>query len=316
MRIKDLPAPVTAAKADWLAGTTWIGFTPTGGDLESRNQCQATIQHQFGRGYVVEYVTKQFNQPNPGFERDPAYLAERQAHRELAGRLIAVHKLKTTSRPLQRIIGDTDYKKLQDMWAKGDNRYRWSVAFPIIESYAIKGRPEAEEVFGAGPYRRLFRHPSATLRELNDDERKSISDLQIERVDTDNAWIGIEDEIEAAELSQIDPLTQRQIDRDLGALEGMAEERRIKIRKRAAWKADQFIRERQRNGRLVCDTCKFDPATLFDPKRVRLRRLLEVHHKDPLAEGVRLTTTADFALLCPTCHKVEHVRLQLGSKGF
>jgi 5-methylcytosine-specific restriction protein A len=29
MQIHDLPAPVTAAKADWLPGTHWLGFTPT-----------------------------------------------------------------------------------------------------------------------------------------------------------------------------------------------------------------------------------------------------------------------------------------------
>jgi hypothetical protein len=28
MRIKDLPARVTTAKADWLPGTHWLGFTP------------------------------------------------------------------------------------------------------------------------------------------------------------------------------------------------------------------------------------------------------------------------------------------------
>ncbi len=28
MKIRDLPEPITASKSDWLAGTTWIGFTP------------------------------------------------------------------------------------------------------------------------------------------------------------------------------------------------------------------------------------------------------------------------------------------------
>lgn len=135
MKIRDLPAPVTASKADWLAGTTWLGFTPTEDDLTARNKCQSTIQRQFGNGYVLEYITEQFSEPNPGFESEPAYLAEREAHRALAGRLIAVHKLRTTSRPLETILGAEEFKKLQDMWAQGGKRYRWSVAFPIVESY-------------------------------------------------------------------------------------------------------------------------------------------------------------------------------------
>jgi len=72
MQIRDLPAPVTASKADWLAGTTWLGFTPTEGDLTARNKCQSTIQRQLGGGYVIEYVTEQFSEPNPGFEKDVA----------------------------------------------------------------------------------------------------------------------------------------------------------------------------------------------------------------------------------------------------
>ncbi len=128
--VSDLPAPVAASKADWLAGTTWLGFTPTGGDQSARNMCQSTIQRQFGNGYVIEYITEQFSQPNAGFENDPGYLQEREAHKELAGRFKAVHKLRTTARDLETIIGEDDFKRLQDMWAQDGNRYRWSVAFP------------------------------------------------------------------------------------------------------------------------------------------------------------------------------------------
>src|SRR5690349_14935595 len=96
LRVSDLPAPITASKADWLAGTTWLGFTPTDADQSARNMCQSTIQRQFAGGYVIEYITEQFSQPNPGFENDPQFLEERAAHKELAGRFIAVHKLRTT----------------------------------------------------------------------------------------------------------------------------------------------------------------------------------------------------------------------------
>jgi 5-methylcytosine-specific restriction protein A len=66
MKVRDLPGPVTASKADWLPGTTWIGFTPTDGGLTARNKCQSPIQRQFGSGYVIEYVTEKSDKPNAG----------------------------------------------------------------------------------------------------------------------------------------------------------------------------------------------------------------------------------------------------------
>lgn len=310
MKIRDLPAPITASKADWLAGTTWLGFTPTEGDLTARNKCQSTIQRQFGSGYVIEYITEQFSEPNPGFENDPAYLAERDAHRALAGRLIAVHKLRTTARSLETILGAEEFKKIQDMWAQGGKRYRWSVAFPIVESYEIIGHPKAKDVLGEAAYRRLYQRSSATLRSLTDDERRLIADLELHQIATANSWIGIEDEFRLAEASEINPSVERAIDQDLAALEGMEAERLAKVRRRAAWIADRFIRNRQKAGTIICDGCAFDPRDLAVELGVKPRGFLDVHHKNPLDEGVRYTTVADFALLCPTCHRVEHVRLR------
>lgn len=310
--VNDLPAPITASKADWLAGTTWLGFTPTGGDQTARNMCQSTIQRQFGTGYVVEYITEQFSQPNTGFEDDPEYLKEKEAHKELAGRFIAVHKLRATARALETIIGEEGFNRIQDMWAQGENRFRWSVAFPIVESYRVVGFPKAKSVLGEAGYRRLYKRSSATLRVLNEEERVALASLRLESVHASNAWIGIEDEIRLAEESEIDPRTQKSINSDLtdGALEGMTEERKSKVRRRAAWIADKFIRERRRSRTLHCDDCRFDPATVLDPTKVSPRSLLDVHHKNPLDEGERYTTVKDFALLCPTCHRVEHQRIK------
>lgn len=310
MRIKELSAPVTASKADWLPGTTWLGFTPSDGSLTSRNQCQSTIQRQFGSGYVIEYITETFQKPNPGFEDDPVYIADRDAHFERAGRFIAVHKLRTTSRPLEQILGTEEYKLLQDMWAQGAKRFRWSVAFPIVQSFRINDSRKAKEILGPDAYGRLYAHSSATLRPLNDYERALIADLEIEPVASGNAWIGIEDEFKLAELSEITSSTQRAIDRDLAALEGVEEERLAKIKKRAAWLADRFIKHRQNVGMLSCDDCEFDPAALAKELSVKPRGFLDVHHKNPLDEGIRYTTITDFSLLCPTCHRIEHARLK------
>lgn len=312
-RVSDLPAPITASKADWLAGTTWLGFTPASGDLAARNGCQQTIERQFGSGYVIEYITEQFSQPNPGFEFDPEYLAERRAHQALAGRFIGVHRLRSTARPLEEIIGGEEYRRLQDMWAHGGKRYRWSVAFPIIESFRIISRPKAKTVLGEEAYRRLYGHASATLRPIDDIERASLADLELEPVPATNAWIAIEDEFEPAEMSPISSFSERDMRLDLPdrVLEGMTGERRAKVRRRATWMADKFVSSRVRAGLLRCDDCGFDPTTKFPSSRMKARSLLDVHHKFPLVEGIRYTTINDFALLCPTCHRVEHLRMKL-----
>src|SRR5436309_1120707 len=64
MKIRDLSAPVTASKSDWLAGTSWIGFTPTDESLTARNRCQSTIQREFGTGYIIEYITQKSSPRN------------------------------------------------------------------------------------------------------------------------------------------------------------------------------------------------------------------------------------------------------------
>lgn len=310
MHVRDLPAQITASKADWLAGTTWLGFTPHDEDLTARNQCQSTIQRQFGNGYVIEYITEQFSEPNAGYENDPLYLSELQAHRALAGRLIAVHKLRTTARPLETILGVEQFKRLQDMWAQGNKRYRWSVAFPIVESYEIVGRPKAKDVLGHAAYRRLYQRSSATLRTFTDDERALVADLELRQIATSNSWIGIEDEFRLAEASEINADVERAIGRDLSALEGVDAERLVKVKRRAAWLADRFVRERQRSNKVKCDECNFDPGQLAVELGVKSRGFLDVHHKSPLDEGIRYTTIADFSLLCPTCHRVEHIKLR------
>ena len=195
------------------------------------------------------------------------------------------------------------------MWADGDKRYRWSVAFPIIESFALVPPRYANEILSPDAMVRLFAHPSGTLRALNDDERRQIAELEIEPRPTANAWIGIADEAKMAEQSQIDAHTTKLIKGDmaLAALEGMTEEQKAMVRKRAAWIADRFIRNRARAGQLFCDNCGFNPASKITNTAVKARSLLDVHHMNPLDEGVRYTTEADFCLLCPNCHRFMHL---------
>ncbi|MEL0154135.1 HNH endonuclease [Sphingopyxis sp.] len=316
MIIADLPQPVSAAKADWIAASTWLGFTPTGGASDARAKCQSTIQRQMAGGYVLEYITETAEKPNSGFERDPRYLEEQAVHQENRGRFLAVHKLRHSSRPLLQIVGEDEFSRLQDMWAQGGKRWRWSVAFPVIESYEIVGKPKANEVLDTASYRRLFAHSSATLRPLNDSERSQIGSLELRRVLAPNAWIAIEDEMAAALASEISGRSLALIDHDLGALEGESDERQAKIKRRAAWLADRYVRNRASSKTLFCDLCNFDPAVILNVEILKARTALDVHHKFPLEEGVRYTTLNDFALLCPTCHRMEHQLLKSGGSFF
>lgn len=232
----------------------------------------------------------------------------------MKGRLVKVHRLRATARPLEQILGVDGYKHIQDMWSRNENRNRWSVAFPIVQSFDIIDKPEANEIFTEQLVKSLLHHPSATLRPLSDAHRLCIANLELTERPAKNAWIAIEDEFEIAKRSEINRRTIELINDDLGAMEGLNEERRAMVRRRAAWLGDRFVRERQKAGRLTCDDCAFDPTHRFSSDQVKPRSLLDVHHKNPLSEGVRHTTIADFALLCPTCHRVEHTRLRVEKK--
>jgi 5-methylcytosine-specific restriction protein A len=271
VQIAELSLPVTAAKADWLIATQWIGFTPSNHSGEARERCRSVINAQVAGGYVIEYITRNFGNPNEGYARDERYLAERDAHSKVSGRFVAVHRLRPSARRLSTIVGEAEFERLQNMWATDGKRYRWSVAFPIVESYAIANPPLASQILRPEAMRRLFAHPSATLRPLNDAERAQIAHLTLVPRPTANAWIGMLDEIAAAERSEIEPRIQKCIDQDLArcAMEGLSATQRVQVRRRAAWLAQKFIRERVRANTLFCDDCGFDPAMIVGSIRQR-----------------------------------------------
>lgn len=318
IKVKDLPYPVTAAKSDWSPANGWIGFTPTGTGPNAYAQCQSTINHQINNGYIIEYITKSIQQPNDGFENDPSYLETLKRHPTVAGRIIAIHKPRPSARPLEQILGEEEYEHLQDVWAQGNKRVRWSVAFPIVESYKIIDPPLIKDVLSEESYKSLIQRSSATLRELSDEDRTVIGNLEIVKVETRNSWIAIEDEFRNAELSEINPDIYDLITADFSAtaLEGETEERKSKIKKRAAWLAERFVKRRAREGTLRCDNCEYDPKMIFQVEVKYHRSLLDVHHTDPISEGVRYTTENDFKLLCPNCHRLEHVQMRINmAKG-
>lgn len=290
LRISDLHLPVTSSKADWLPNDTWLGFSPQGKGPDAKAKCEATIQRQFVGGFVLERITDTFGDPNAAYKNDPKIEEEREMHKEYADSLVAVHRIFYTSRPLKEFIGDEEYEDLQDRWAKPTNRNRWSVAFPIVETYKIVGAPKAKGVFSQEVFRRLFQTQSAGLRLLDDEARAQIANLEIEQRIAPNANIEIDAEILKAELSDISDENLCGIKNDLAnAMEGETEERKIKLKKRAAWLADRFAKMRKKQGKLQCDDCGFDPKNLGGIPEIKQRSCFDVHHKYPLAEGVRKT---------------------------
>src|SRR5262249_50662905 len=162
------------------------------------------------------------------------------------------------SLPLQKIVGDEEFKWLQDTWAKG-RRNRWSVAFPIVESYEIVGRPKAKDVLPSAVFERVFHNQSATLRPLDEAARAAIAGLEIRRLVAPNAEILVDQDIAAAEGSELDEKLLKDFDADLeGCWEGESEERRRQLRRRAVWLARNFAKSRESADTLHCDHCKFD----------------------------------------------------------
>ncbi|MCY1320388.1 hypothetical protein D9M68_316730 [compost metagenome] len=314
MKIRDLALPVTATKADWLPGTTWLGFTPTGTGGDAEAKCESTVNRQIAGGLVLERVAQKMEDPRPGHENDPVVLRDRETHQRLADRLVAIHELRPSSRPLADIIGKAEFEHLQDVWSEPNKRKRWSVAFPIVRTWEILGKPTAHSVLSADVFLSTYQTQSSTLRLVSDQMRQEIADLEINEVPARNAWIAIEDEVSIAAKSNVADKFLTDVGNDLrSALEGESEERKVKIKRRAAWVAQKFWLSRQKAKAIWCDGCSFDPSIDPSLKDLPRRSLFDVHHKDPIAEGVRRTTPEDFALLCPRCHRIEHVRLRIAA---
>lgn len=297
-----------------------MGFTPGGDNPESIRRTETTVLEQMNGGYILEYITESYGVPNPGFENSETYLSEKAAHEKIAGCLTAIHRLEPTGRRLKNFVSKEEFEKIQDMWAKPGERHRWMSAFPVVESYEIVGRPSAKEVFGIDRYHRLFRKRNSKLRILEDIDRQLIAGLEIKLLPTRNFLLSLETDFWAARQSASTPYSRavgREIDKDLRnvAFEGWTIEVVTNFKQRARWIAHKFARARADKGTLHCDDCGFDPTKLEGLGTIQPRSLLDVHHCDPLAEGVRKTHIDDFALLCPTCHRLEHERLRRGIPG-
>jgi hypothetical protein len=97
-------------------------------------------------------------------------------------------------------------------------------------------------------------------------------------------------------------ITQTIRERELSQLSADEGKRRYRQsieleRNRLLVKAAKEANRQDNDGIYRCDVCAFsvDRASLFD-----------AHHLYPLRSGERKTTVSQFAVLCPTCHRVAH----------
>lgn len=63
------------------------------------------------------------------------------------------------------------------------------------------------------------------------------------------------------------------------------------------------------NGRILCDCCGFDFIEIYGSHGTGF---IECHHKIHIADGQRITTTADLALVCSNCHRMLHRKNEKG----
>ena len=88
MRVADLPLAVKAAKSNWVPADRSLDFTPTDGTLNARETCRSAVARQAHESYVVEYISRTIEKPNPGYEQSPEYLQEMERRAGLGGKLI------------------------------------------------------------------------------------------------------------------------------------------------------------------------------------------------------------------------------------
>ena len=57
------------------------------------------------------------------------------------------------------------------------------------------------------------------------------------------------------------------------------------------------------NNKYKCSICGLDPTEKYGS---RFRNMIQVHHLNPVANGVRVTTLDDLIAVCPNCHYMIH----------
>lgn len=98
---------------------------------------------------------------------------------------------------------------------------------------------------------------------------------------------------------------------DLEAIEGTAKLRQHLQRERSPrLRAEKITETLANNSKLSCEACGFSFADKYGDLGATY---CEVHHRNPVASGVRRVRTKDLAVLCSNCHRMIHLVFPLVS---
>lgn len=92
-----------------------------------------------------------------------------------------------------------------------------------------------------------------------------------------------------------------------------AREGTLRYRLTAQRERDRRVRDEAWRRHLVrfdqptCEDCGYTPSTDKRVPRGRWRQMLDVHHVEFLSRGARVTRSTDLLILCPLCHRRQHV---------
>ena len=150
---------LSAAKSHWLPGGLSLDFTPIDGSTNARAMCTSAVARQGRNGYILDYAR---HRPTPSGVRERSRIPPGPGATCPGCRSADCRSpfRPGSGRSQREIIGNAAFERLQDMWAQDGNRVRWSVAFPIVESYNIENPPYARDVFGAAAYQVSLRTPT------------------------------------------------------------------------------------------------------------------------------------------------------------
>ncbi|OJY61658.1 MULTISPECIES: HNH endonuclease [unclassified Rhizobium] len=174
---------------------------------------------------------------------------------------------------------------------------QWPIATVLSEVYTIEGEPLLVEDLGF-PDRRILENAYDTVR--RDPEQivilwNALKDRKIARRHEILPPSGFIDRGKLVHVGSIYP----QVNPKSKEGERIYKRMREIERDRRLSKSKKEINRSENGGRIACESCDFsdENSTMFD-----------VHHLYPIHAGVRETTLADLAVLCPTCHRWSHAK--------
>lgn len=174
----------------------------------------------------------------------------------------------------------------------GDGEFRWRIGVPFLRVWLCEAPKPIVELTGVQPaFQRHHGIRVVPLEEVAAGLSEAVKNIPLRSAVLDRPH----------ELPEI-------ITQEVKVTEGNLKYTLTGVRERdRAIVSDALDRNRIRYGEYTCEDCAYQPATDFRVPRRFLRGMLDVHHIELLARGERITRVNDLLVLCPRCHRRQHV---------